>query len=140
METVSDFFVQIYDMLGSHTLIVIGLAFFIGIMALGALFAKCDLPFIATFVPFWNGVVFLKIMGRPWYHIFFLLIPLFNIYFVIKVFIELCHCFGKKSTIDYILIFVFNGLYILNLGLSQTAVYQGPVYKTAKSGQAAVAA
>jgi hypothetical protein len=54
-----------------------------------------------------------------------------------KVYIELCNSFGKTSLIDYILVILFNGFYILNLGLSYEAHYLGPVYgrESVKSGQ-----
>jgi hypothetical protein len=131
METFTNFFVQIQDTLGTHTLIILGLVAFIGLVAQWALYAKCNLPGIACIVPVWNVIVFLKIMGRPWYHMFFLLIPLYNIYFIVRVYIELCQSFGKTSMLDYIMIILLNGLYILNLGLSYEAKYKGPVYKGA---------
>jgi signal peptidase I len=131
MDTFTNFFIQIQSTLGTPVLVVFALVAFIGLVAQWALYSKCDLPGIACLVPIWNVVVFLKIMGRPWYHMFFLLIPGYNIYFIIRVYIELCQSFGKTSTIDYVMIILLNGLYILNLGLSYEAKYKGPVYKGA---------
>lgn len=130
MDAFTAFFSELFEALGPHVLIVFGIALFIGIIAQWALYAKCNLPGIACIVPVWNVVVFLKIMGRPWWHMFYLFIPLYNIYFVAKVYIELCNCFGKKSTLDYVLIILLNGFYLLNLGLSYETKYLGPVYKT----------
>jgi signal peptidase I len=131
MDTFTNFFIQIQSTLGTPVLVVFALVAFIGLVAQWALYSKCDLPGIACLVPIWNVVVFLKIMGRPWHHMFFLLIPGYNIYFIIRVYIELCQSFGKTSTIDYVMIILLNGLYILNLGLSYEAKYKGPVYKGA---------
>jgi len=36
--------------------------------------------------------------------------------------------FGKRSTLDYVLVIALNGLYILNLALDQDSEYVGPVY------------
>ena len=113
---------------GPGIFIPIGLLIAVGVMAQWALYDKCGLPGIACIVPFWNVTTFLKIMGRPWWHIFFFLIPVYNIYFTIRIYIELCHCFGKRQFIDYLLVILFNGFYILNLGLSYKVKYLGPVY------------
>ncbi|MEM9023273.1 MAG: hypothetical protein AAGB22_06010, partial [Bacteroidota bacterium] len=51
-----------------------------------------------------------------------------------------CQCFGRYKALDYIAVIVFNGFYILNLGLSYTAKYHGPVYKTDVSKQRAAKA
>lgn len=131
MDTFTNFLIQIQESLGTHTLIILALVAFIALVAQWALYSKCNLPGIACIVPVWNVIVFLKIMGRPWYHMFFLLIPLYNIYFIIRVYIELAQSFGKTATIDYVLIVLLNGLYVLNLGLSYEANYKGPVYKGA---------
>lgn len=71
----------------------------------------------------------MKIIGRPANHALYLLIPGYNIYFLYKIFTELCDSFGKSTTTDYILICVFNVLYILNLGLAYDCEYHGPAYK-----------
>jgi len=92
------------------------------------LFSKCNHPWWAAFIPVYDFIILLKIIGRPPLHLFMLLIPVFNIYFVIRVFIELTQSFGKYSIVDYILITVFNVFYIMNLGLSYTEYYYGPVY------------
>ena len=81
------------------------------------------------FVPIVNLVAFMKIIGRPATHIWYLLIPGFNIYFMYKILTELCISFGKGTTTDYVLICIFNVLYILNLGLAYDCEYHGPAYK-----------
>jgi hypothetical protein len=107
-------------------LIIIG---FIGVVAQWRLYAKAGQPGIASIVPIWNFIVFLRIVGRPASHIFLFLIPIYGqLYMIPKVYIELCNSFGKKSIVDYILVIVFNGFYVLNLGLSYEAEYQGPAY------------
>lgn len=142
METLSNYFNYLHETLGPGTLIVICIIIFIGIIGQWALYSKCDLPGIACIVPIWNVAVFLRIMGRPWWHMFFLLIPLYNLYFIVKVYIELCQSFGKTKTIDYVLIVLLNGLYVLNLGLSYDTKYLGPVYgkEKAPANEAAVTA
>lgn len=122
-------YLSVYGYMGDGLFIALAVFAFIAFVAQWRLYEKADLPGYASLVPVWNVIVFLKIMGRPAHHIFYFLIPGYNIYFLIKVYIELCHCFGKRSMLDYVLVILFNGFYILNLGLSYEEKYYGPVYK-----------
>lgn len=117
------------------------------------LYYKCDLPGVAAVVPFWNVFVFLRIMGRPaWQSIFFIIPPPIIFYivysgntsmlasigllvllaqfllFVLVVYVELCKCFGKSSILHYTLCLLFNGLYVMWLGMSNNSEYAGPLY------------
>lgn len=128
---------SLYSYMGDGLIIALVVFAFIALVAQWRLYEKANLPGYACLVPVWNVVVFLKIMGRPWHHIFYLLIPVYNIYFLVKIYIELCHCFGKRSIVDYVLVILFNGFYILSLGLSYEDKYYGPVYgqdETEKQG------
>lgn len=107
------------------------LSFFIIIIgAVGGarLFAKADRPWVAAFVPGWNVVEALRVVGRPAIHVAFFLVPVYNIYFFFKLCIEIAQTFGKTSTVDYVLVCIFNVFYILNLALAYNEEYQGPVY------------
>jgi len=80
-------------------------------------------------VPVWNVIVFLRIVGRPAVQGFLFLIPIYGqLYFMPKVWIEVCQSFGKRSTLDYVLVILLNGLYILNIGLDYETRYLGPVH------------
>jgi len=70
----------------------------------------------------------LEMVGRPKNHVLLLLIPVFNVFFIIKVLLELVQSFGKTTILDYVLLLFFNILYLLNLGLAYTETYRGPVY------------
>jgi hypothetical protein len=52
--------------------------------------------------------------------------------FMVNVYVELCNSFGKFSTSDYVLILLFNGFYVFNLGLSYKEKYYGPAYHKTK--------
>lgn len=93
------------------------------------LYDKAGQPGVAALVPGWNLVVFLRIVGRPAKHAWLFLIPIYGqLYFMPKVWIEVCNSFGKRSTLDHVLVIALNGLYILNLALDEDTLYQGPVY------------
>ncbi len=95
-------------------------------MAQWRLYEKASQPGIAAFVPIWNVIVFLSIVGRPASDAWKMLIPIYGqLYFLPKVWIEVCTSFGKTSKMDHVLVILLNGLYIMNLGLSRGQV-QGP--------------
>lgn len=122
---------NVYATFGDSIFVLAIIIGFIGIVAQWKLYEKAGQPGIASIVPIWNFIVFLKIVGRPASHIFLFLIPVYGqLYMIPKVYFELCDSFGKRSLVDYIMVIVFNGFYILNLGLSYEAEYQGPVYGT----------
>lgn len=133
--------------------VLIALIAAFGILGQWVLYYKCDLPGVASIVPVWNVMVFLKIMGRPSWQIIFFIIPppivayivwtgdtsmaanvtlvaMLSVFllFTVLLYIELCKCFGKTSIVDYILVLVFNGLYVMYLGMSGDTEYFGPLY------------
>jgi len=128
METIIEFYNALYDQYGNGLIISFTILAIIAIVAQWRLYSKADLPGLACIVPIWNFAVFLKMLGRPWTHMFLFLIPGYNIYILVKVYVELCNAFGKKTMLDYILCIVFNGLYIFNLGMSYDIYYKGTVY------------
>ena len=129
MTSIIEIHESLYDQIGVGLYIIIGFTVMIGIVAQWRLYEKADQPGIASIVPIWNIVVFLKLVGRPASHMWLFLIPVYGqIYLMPKVWIEICQAFGKRTMLDYVLVVIFNGLYILNLGLSYDIDYVGPVY------------
>lgn len=130
----------------------------VGILAQWSLYDKCGQPGIDCIIPVKNVITFLKIVGRPASHSIWVMLPppliiasltllsneliqygvaiaLFIPWaiFMTKVYIELCQSFGHHKLSDYILVVVFNGFYVLHLGLSYSEKYKGPAYnKTEK--------
>lgn len=138
---------------GLGVLIPIGCLAAVGILAQWSLYDKCGLPGIDCLIPVKNVITFLKIMGRPASHSLMVMLPppliiasllLFQndllqfglavaffipwALFMTKVYIELCQSFGHYKTTDYVLCVVFNGFYVLHLGLSYSEKYKGPAY------------
>lgn len=128
MEFFANFYNALFDALGTG---LWALAFFmitIGAVAQWRLYEKANLPGYHSLVPVQNLITFLKIVGRPSKQAWLFLIPVYNIFFTVIVYKELCNSFGKRTLLDHFLILVFNGLYVLNLGLSYNTVYYGPTY------------
>ncbi len=131
---IQDTFSQLYTTFGDGIFLLAAIFAFIGVVAQWRLYEKAGQPGIASIVPIWNFIVFMRIVGRPANHLFLFLIPVYGqLYMIPKVYIELCNSFGKSTILDYMLVILFNGFYILNLGLSYEVNYVGPVYGTAKA-------
>ena len=92
------------------------------------LFVKADLPWWSVFIPFYNIMTGMKLIGRPAWHAFLFFTPA-AIYLFPKTILEIAQSFGKNKLSDYVLVLVFNVFYILNLGLSPEEEYVGPAYK-----------
>lgn len=125
-------FIALFSNLSIGMLIVLPLLILIGLVAKWRLFDKCGLSnkeiLLGTFLPIYDFYLTLKVVGRPGSHLGLLFIPLFNIFFVVKVLFELLNSFGKFHIIDYTLAILFSILYFLNLGLAYNEVYYGSVY------------
>ena len=133
MSSITEFaqstFSSFYASLGDGLFFLVGIFTLIAIVAQWRLYEKANQPGIASIIPIWNLIVFLRIVGRPASHIFLFLIPVYGqLYMIPKVYIELCNSFGKTTIVDYVMVIVFNAFYVLNLGLSYETEYLGPVY------------
>lgn len=119
--------------LSGGVLMMIGFLALIGLGANARLFMKCNISGWSAFVPGYNVVMAMKIVGRPASHALFFLIPGFNVYFFLRTTIELAQSFGKKTNVDFALAAIFNVFYVLNLSLAYQEEYQGPVYGNAQA-------
>ena len=114
------------------------LALFLGAIVASAnfrLFQKSGQPGWAAFVPGYNVVVAMRILGRPDWHAALFLVPIFNVYLTFKTISELAQSFGKTSNADAVLAIVLNVFYIINLALSEDEEYVGPAYEESKASK-----
>jgi hypothetical protein len=134
-------------------LIIVAIIAAIGILGQWVLYYKADLPGVASVVPVWNVFVFMDLVGRPRWHSIFVMLPppviaflvitgnttmianivfgvmlLIFAVFAVMVYVELCKSFGNRTILDYILVIVFNGLYVMYLGMGDNTQYFGPAY------------
>lgn len=75
MEFFVDVFNWMYSKLGNQLWLVAVVVLFIGVVAQWRLYEKAKQPGVASIVPVWNLIAFLKIIGRPAWHISFIIIP-----------------------------------------------------------------
>ncbi len=97
------------------------------IAAMWTLFNKAGQPGWACIIPIYNLIVFFRVIGKPWWWLFLLIIPIVNIIFVIWSVNLLSKSFGKNEGFTVGLIFLWIiFLPILAFGDSK---YKGPAGK-----------
>ena len=127
IQAMNNFYILGWEVSGGF-LMITAFLLLIGLGANARLFMKCNISGWSAFVPGYNVVMTMKIVGRPSTHALYFLIPIFNIYFFFRTSIEIAQSFGKKSNLDFALAAFFNVFYVLNLSLSYQEEYKGPVY------------
>ncbi len=76
-------------------LLIVGVVLFaLAIAIRWLIFAKAGEPGWAAIVPIYNIVVFLRIVGRPWWHIFLFLIPIYGLILAFILLYQLAKVFG----------------------------------------------
>jgi hypothetical protein len=109
-------------------LVIIYVAILLLVLAsMWAIFAKAGKPGWAAFIPIYNLIVLLEIVGKPWWWLFLMVIPLLNVVFAVWTYNLLSKSFGKSEgfTVGLILLSIIF-LPILAFGDAQ---YQGPAGK-----------
>ncbi len=97
------------------------------IVALWKVYTKAGKPGWACLIPIYNLIVLFEIVGKPWWWLLLMLIPVVNVVFLIWTFNLLSKSFGKDVgfTIGLILLSV---VFIPILGFG-AAEYKGPAGK-----------
>jgi hypothetical protein len=106
-----------------------GIVFVLIIIAQWRVFEKAGQPGWAAIIPIYSTLVLLRIVGKPWWWLLLMLIPIANIIFAVWVINLLSKSFGKDEgfTVGLILVpFVFYP--VLGFG---SAEYQGAQSKEA---------
>ncbi len=122
-----------------HLILIAGFIILVGFVSKMKLFAKANQPIAAAFVPGWDLIIIMRIIGRPDKHAWYFAIPILNIFFGFKVMVQLAQTFGKRTNTDALLVCLFNFFYVLNIALSYEEEYVGPGYQdTIVSGATAI--
>jgi len=95
------------------------------IFCMWKVYVKAGKPGWAAIVPIYNVLVQLEIVGRPWWYLLLLLVPVVNIVIGIMILFDLAKVFGKGTGFGFGLLFLsFIFIPILAFG---DAKYQAPV-------------
>ncbi len=91
-----------YPLWGFPSLILVALA----IVAYWKIFTKAEQPPWAAIIPFYNVIVLLRVVGRPWWWLFLFLIPLVNLVVLVIVSYDLAKSFGHGMWFTVGLVFL----------------------------------
>lgn len=91
------------------------------------IFKKAGQPGWACIIPIYNIIVFLNVIGKPWWWLILFIIPFINIIFVIWSLNLLSKSFGKNEGFTVGLLFL-NIIFIPILAFGD-AKYKGPAGK-----------
>ena len=101
---------------------VVAIVFYV--YCLWKIFAKANKPGWAAIIPFYNILVELEIIGRPWYWLLLMFIPVVDIVLGIIILFRLAKVFGHSTGFGFGLLFLsFIFIPILAFDSSQ---YLGP--------------
>jgi uncharacterized protein DUF5684 len=89
-----------------------------------AIFTKAGQPGWAGFVPIYNWVILMRVIGRPDWWVVLLLIPVVNIVVFVVAMVELAASFGKGGGFAVGLV-LLSWVFLLILGFG-SATYLGP--------------
>lgn len=70
------------------------------------IFVKAGKPGWAALVPFYNTLIILEFLGRPWWWLLLMLIPFANVVISIIIVFDYTKAFGKSTRFGYGLIFL----------------------------------
>jgi len=94
------------------------------IVAMWKVFTKAGQPGWASIIPIYNLYIWCKIVGRPWWWILLMLIPLVNFIICIILCIDLAKTFGKG--VGFGLGLAFLGVIFFPILGFGSAQYEGP--------------
>lgn len=78
-----------------------------------------------AFVPVYNFLVWLKIIKKPWWWIFLVLIPTVGFYMLAVMLVLLSNCFGKRKFTDHVLAVLGYFIWVPYLGFSKNVKFTG---------------
>ncbi len=94
--------------------------------SLWKIFEKAGRPTWEGFVPVYNYIIWLKVVNKPWWWIFFFIIPFVNIVVTVAMHVETIRLFGRYEPKDTILAIVLPWYYIPALAYDKTATIEAP--------------
>lgn len=96
------------------------------LIGLWMLFEKAGEKGWKAIIPVYNALVILKMVNRPWWWVFYLMIPLIGELIAIGVYREFLRSYGKDSFMDLVLGILFAPIYLIYIGFNKEVKYIGP--------------
>ncbi len=76
-------------------------------------------------IPVYSTVIWLRIIGRPWWWILMLLIPIVNVFYAVGIMVDLMRSFGKEKFHQIAACILIPFIYLPYLGFKKDIVYKG---------------
>lgn len=96
-------------------------------ICLPKIFAKAGVPAWKGAVPFYNLVVWNKLLGKPWYWLILLLAPGVNLLMLIIYNVNTSIAFGKRTLKDHLIMVVVPWVELSNLAFHPKYKWAGPI-------------
>ena len=86
---------------------IVILILIINVISICRIFGKAGKPSWLALIPGYNILVFLEIIGKPWWWLLLMLIPIINIIFILWSVNLFRKCFGDKSVWSNVFLLMF---------------------------------
>ena len=113
-----------FDRIPMSFFVAVGVVALFMLICMWTIFTKAGKPGWAAIIPIYNTIVLLEIVGKPWWWLFLMMIPLVNLVFAIWVINLLSKSFGKSEGFTVGLLFV--GIIFYPILAFGGAKYVGP--------------
>lgn len=93
-------------------------AFHLVYAALYSLFFKKEgIAAYKAFIPFYNSILVLRVLDRPWWWLLLFCLPIINLVMFPVLWIDLLYAYKRPKPIEHLLTLISLGLYLFTLGL-----------------------
>ena len=114
-------------------IVIFLLLFVVPLAGYWKLFEKAGQPGWAAVIPFYNLFIILKLIGRPWWWLLYLLIPLIGTFIWIGTFRDFLKLYGKGKLSDVAFGILLPFIYLPMIGFDKNVRFIGPTPETAKN-------
>lgn len=112
-------------------LILLGLSVAVfGIISQWKVYEKAGQPGWAVLIPIYNFIVLLRIVNKPWWWLFLMMIPIANLVFAIIILNRVSKSFGKSEGFTV-------GLFLLSIIFWAILAFDSSVYNKIEDSQPA---
>lgn len=120
-------------------ILIILLIFRIGVtIGYWKLFEKANVEGWKSLIPIYSEYWLIKIVGKPTFWVFYLFIPILNIFTFYVLIFDLLRCFGKNSLMSQFLIIFIGPFYIPYIGFQKSVTYLGKLDELKEEKKSAV--
>lgn len=80
-------------------------------------FKKEGIATYKAFIPFYNSILMLRVLDRPWWWLLLFCLPIINLVMFPVLWIDLLYAYKRPKPIEHVLTLISLGLYLFTLGI-----------------------